>query len=811
MQGDRLKGEFYRAPMTKLASRSNVITQINELIEYYNNLYSLIDNTFDRISTEREKMINILNQIINKTRHFKYILENFKPEIDQHVEEKISSLMGTLSTQLNEVVIEYSKNLFNHRDQTDSKIMDDALHNYELDEWKRSIEHLPTNLGIRWFGGKFSDKFFINQFNSVLHLVKVNTTDKFNNEDIINSNIIFEIFIFTKRGMSWLVLGQDGNYGYNLVTKYQSKTNDINLKIVSKNYFTPKTYDINKFDLECIINTMMDQDDIDGKNIYINVKTNLPANSFSGREGYYISNSNSFMDEIDKHFILNSANKMIYHDNKDISYNKQEGKSIDEIHELNTEPIDTSFMINPKTKKNLSGLVSNSDQITKFYSEVSLQSDLNSTSLTIEDKNINGQTLIKMMDKVNGRVINPKSYIAINKSYLENIKLQSRPYDEKTSVPVYSSGEQIEDFMDYRTLGKIQPILQNENMFEIDGSIGGETVVVNGDIKYGDSKNDVTLSNKLYNNSSFDSISSKENNLHVLEKHYDDTIDNTINEIKDTSIGVLAATNMGIYNFTKNKGIVNGTAEIGFQCIFQASDGTIYAGTNNDNGIYYYNREKEIFELTNIRKNSFSTFVEDDLGYIFAISNNGGVDNEPEYDIDSASFKTLNTIYRGKSPFTFYAFEDMLTKGIYDKNNKPVINVDSFNSNCYHWSEYSHAKNFIMTSRKNRKAFFNYNENKWYVFNPASNTLFISEDEYFYKFNRHPLHETYDNVYDVAYVDDTLYISVGTNKGETYVINYLNGVEKRIKITDTEIRNNRTMTKQNIMFGSYEDLNIKKE
>ena len=35
IQNDRLKGEFYRAPMTKLASRSNVITQINELIEYF--------------------------------------------------------------------------------------------------------------------------------------------------------------------------------------------------------------------------------------------------------------------------------------------------------------------------------------------------------------------------------------------------------------------------------------------------------------------------------------------------------------------------------------------------------------------------------------------------------------------------------------------------------------------------------------------------------------------------------------------------------------------------------------------------------
>ena len=186
IQNDRLKGEFYRAPMTKLASRSNVITQINELIEYFNGLSDLINNTFDRITIDRDRMKNILTQINNKTRHLKYIIENFEVEISQHVEEKLASLMGTLSTNLNTVVTEYNKNLFNHNVQTDSIIVDDAQDPASLEEWDRSINHISNNMGIRWFGGKLSDKFFINQFNSVLHLVKINTTDKHNVEDIIN-------------------------------------------------------------------------------------------------------------------------------------------------------------------------------------------------------------------------------------------------------------------------------------------------------------------------------------------------------------------------------------------------------------------------------------------------------------------------------------------------------------------------------------------------------------------------------------------------------------------------------------------------
>lgn len=809
IQNDRLKGEFYRAPMTKLASRSNVITQINELIEYFNGLSDLVDNTFDRITVDRERMKNVLNQINNKTLHFKYILENFEPEISQHVEEKLASLMGNLSTNLNEVVTEYNKNLFNHNNQTDSKIADDISDVNSLEEWERSINHLPNSMGIRWFGGKLSDKFFINQFNSVLHLVKVNTTDKFNIEDTINSNIIFEIFISTKNGMTWLVLGQDGNFGYNLITKYQSKSNNIDMKLVSKNYFTPKTYDINKFDLDCIIDTLLTQDDISGKNVYINVKTNIPANSYSGREGYYISKTKSFGDEVDKHSINNVANKLIYHDNKDITYVKQENNTIEDVKAANIENIETNYILNPKNEKS-SQLVSNTDQITKFYSEIKTQSDMNSVSFTIEDKNNNGVLMNNNCEKVNGRVVNPENYIALNEPYLKGINLQSRKYTDKSS-PIYNSGEQIEDLFDFRTIGKVQPILQNESMFEVDGAIGGDTHVISGDIIYGESKDDTTLSNKLYNNSSFDAASSKENNLSVLHSYIDSSIDNTINEIKQTKLGVLAATNMGIYNFTKNSGIMNGSNNIKFNCIFEASDGTIYAGTGNNNGIYYWNVDKELWEISNIRKGSISTFVEDSMGYVFAVSNSGGnSNNEPDFDPETLSYKTINTIYRGKTPLTFYAFEDMLSKGVYDKDNNPVI-IDSFNKDCYHWNDVNIAKWFIKSSDKNRKAFFNYSEDRWYIYNPETMKLFISVDNYFYKFKLHELHSKYTYVLDVLYSDDTLYISVMDSDNKSYVIEYKNGIERRIKINDTIIKNNREIIKNNIMLATFEDLNFGKE
>ena len=254
-----------------------------------------------------------------------------------------------------------------------------------------------------------------------------------------------------------------------------------------------------------LYDTLLKQDDISGKNVYINVKTNIPSNSYSGREGYYISKSKSFSDEIDKHSVNNVANKLMYHDNKDITYVKQENNDIEDVKDANIENIDTINLVNPKNKKN-SILVRNTDKIVKFYSEIKNQTTSNSTSFTVEDKNNSGVSMINNIEKVNGRVINPENYIAVNEKYLENIDLQSRKYDKNTSEPVYNFGEQIEDLFDYRTIGKIQPIRQNESMFEVDGAIGGRTNVINSDFVYGESENDITLTNRLYNNSSFADI-----------------------------------------------------------------------------------------------------------------------------------------------------------------------------------------------------------------------------------------------------------------------------------------------------------------
>ena len=46
---DKLKGPYYRAPMTKLASRRNVENQLNELIDYFNSLSEKLNKCFNDI------------------------------------------------------------------------------------------------------------------------------------------------------------------------------------------------------------------------------------------------------------------------------------------------------------------------------------------------------------------------------------------------------------------------------------------------------------------------------------------------------------------------------------------------------------------------------------------------------------------------------------------------------------------------------------------------------------------------------------------------------------------------------------------
>ena len=114
-------------------------------------------------------------------------------------------------------------------------------------------------------------------------------------------------------------------------------------------------------------------------------------------------------------------------------------------------------------------------------------------------------------------------------------------------------------------------------------------------------------------------------------------------------------------------------------------------------------------------------------------------------------------------------------------------------------------------TNKNKKAFFNYNDDRWYVYNPETMKLFVSVDNYFYKFKLSDIHTKYSFVSDVVYHDDKMYLSVTDNNEKTYVIEYKNGEERRIKLNDEIIKNNRKIIKRNIMLATFEDLNFGKE
>ena len=232
---DKLKGEFYRTPLTKLASRNNVLTTLNELIEYFNKLSELIDSNFQKITDTRNAMkVNLLT-IYERTKHFKYVLDHFKIDVDSHITERLNDAIENFQNKITTFVTPYEANLFNHSCVTDD-VISNKVDTNAVEDWDRSINMLASELGIRWFGGKISDKSLITELDNILHITKVNTYEGYTNEDYINSNLILDIFLYTSKGITWLSLGKNGDFGYNIIVKYQSKESPFNLKVLSETY-----------------------------------------------------------------------------------------------------------------------------------------------------------------------------------------------------------------------------------------------------------------------------------------------------------------------------------------------------------------------------------------------------------------------------------------------------------------------------------------------------------------------------------------------------------------------------------------------
>ena len=55
------------------------------------------------------------------------------------------------------------------------------------------------------------------------------------------------------------------------------------------------------------------------------------------------------------------------------------------------------------------------------------------------------------------------------------------------------------------------------------------------------------------------------------------------------------------------------------------------------------------------------------------------------------------------------------------------------------------------------------------------------------------------------------YYPVVNNDNKSYVIEYKNGEERRIKLNDEVIKNNRKIVKRNIILATFEDLKFVKE
>lgn len=476
---DKLKGPYYRAPKQKLASRNNVLTTLNELVDYYNNLTKTLESMFDVITERREYMKQGLMKMYEKTVHFKKVLETFTYDIDSHILERMNDSIENFQNVITAFVQPYEANLFNHSASTDATASNNASNIDSLEEWDRSVNILPTSLGIRWFGGKFSDKSFINTVNKQLELVKVNTTDGYIGEDIIHSNLIMEFFIYTPRGITWLVLGENGSLGYNLYVKYQTNGDSLRLDLNSENMRITKSYDLNKFDFEMLITSLVGNDVVKDGNIYIKVKTNIPANHHSGKESYVIYSK--YDSQINTNGVnaqatqeknaIDTSYGLMFHDNKDIAYVMSADDTLEDIKNKKFPKIVTPNIINPTTTR----VISNKPDINKTSvgSRIFVSNGLFSQHSVDSNHNI-------ASGYINGDYVNPfyspNARLTVDKSIAD---VEPVFNTSLTEDPKYFRGELSLDMCDETYINNPSLIYKNDVMFAVENLELSDKVIPN--------------------------------------------------------------------------------------------------------------------------------------------------------------------------------------------------------------------------------------------------------------------------------------------------------------------------------------------
>lgn len=454
---DKLKGEFYRTPMTKLASRRNIVNKLNELIDYFNNISEFLNKSFDHVTDERKKMINDLVKTQEQILHFRHILSNFNAEIDQHIYEKLNQTIESFDNVVIQFTNKYSDNLFDHNGAMNDRL--NSSNSNILGEWDKSVNSLSSTLGIQWYGGKISEKSILNELNNVLHIIKMNNYEGNKHEDYINSNIILEVFIYTSNGMAWLVLGENGLYGHNFYVKYQTPNMNYDIRLAGKTFNTRKEYDLNRVDFDFILSDIVGSSNGD---VYIKFCTNIPANNESGKCAYMLNGINSFKCYENLRTIIDFTNGSLYQDNKDLAYYQQDGIYLKNL--INTGVHINTINIVNLVEKNYPIQSIHDDELEEYHSYLHSMANNKSTKYTISTINPVGKNMKTTPEEYSGIVVDNFEDV-INVGYISsNAKINNSIKDN----PDYINGDININLLDHRTVGDVSMMMDSEELLVVE-------------------------------------------------------------------------------------------------------------------------------------------------------------------------------------------------------------------------------------------------------------------------------------------------------------------------------------------------------
>lgn len=435
---DKIKGSYYKNYESRLASKSVILSMVDELKNYYTILTKMIDEVEGRISSDRIEMKEKLNSIIVKLKSMEYVINNFKFEVDSSIQEKLKRLLENYDQDFINIVSLYDTDFYNHAKLEDTYASKDTAYVQPAADYEKSIEKLNTSTGIRWFGGKIKDSVLLNKLKSLLHIVKINTVDGVADEDYINSNLILDLFFYSKKGITWLTIGKNSRLGYNIKVKYNSLRNkSYTIKLAYASYYNQKSYDLNKFDMNMLLDLGYTADDLNNGNIYFKLKTNIPANTYSGLDEYYLSNTDKFNNYTDRYIVKNLSGRQLRYSNKDHAYNTNRITDIKSFRDNNKKFDKKTKYITKLTSTEYNKNKAVDDDSFVIYNEIKMVSGrsdddneiISSTKRSSDNKIVAGTEINSASTVINTENINIHTY---NLDYLEGKDYRNKVYEKQS-------------------------------------------------------------------------------------------------------------------------------------------------------------------------------------------------------------------------------------------------------------------------------------------------------------------------------------------------------------------------------------------